>query len=55
MSAQQRSPNGTRRPPRSVRVDDDLWNAAKVKARERDETISDVIVRALTEYVEDDS
>lgn len=53
MSPQQRSPNGTRRRARSVKVDD-LWERAKAKAAIRGETITDVIVRALTEYVESD-
>lgn len=54
MSPQQRSLNGTRRPPRSVRVADDLWERAKAKAERRGETISEVVVTALTEYVEAD-
>lgn len=36
---------------RSVRVADPLWEAARVKAEERDETISEVIRRALERYV----
>jgi hypothetical protein len=38
-------------PPRSVRVPDDLWQAAKARAEDRGETVSDVLVRALTNYV----
>lgn len=45
-------------PIRSVRVPDELWNAAKEKARTRTrggkpapETVSDVVVRALNRYV----
>lgn len=42
-------------PPRSVRVADDLWDAAKKKASSRDETVSDVVNRALQEYVTEES
>jgi hypothetical protein len=38
-------------PPRSVRVPDPLWAAAKDRAAERGETVSDVILRALKRYV----
>lgn len=36
---------------RTVRVPDDLWTAAKGKAAERGETVSDVLRRALERYV----
>ncbi len=36
---------------RGVRVPDELWDAAKAKAAERGETVTDVIVRALERYV----
>jgi predicted DNA binding CopG/RHH family protein len=36
---------------RAVRVPDDLWKAAKTKAAERGETVSDVIRQALKNYV----
>lgn len=38
-------------PLRNVRVADDLWRAAKAKAEENGETLTDVIVRALRRYV----
>ncbi len=38
-------------PPRSVRVPDELWAAAKAKAEERGGTVTDVIVQALKSYV----
>ena len=38
-------------PPRSVRIPDDLWQAAKATADQRGETITDAIVRALKRYV----
>lgn len=40
-------------PHRSVRVPDDLWQAAKRKAAERGETLTSVIIRALVRYVRD--
>lgn len=36
---------------RSLRVSDDLWNAATAKAAERGEPLSDVIRKALERYV----
>lgn len=45
------SPNQPATPNRTVRVPDDLWLAAKEKARDRDETVTDVIIRALRIYV----
>lgn len=38
-------------PARSVRVPDELWQAAKERAAERGETVTDAILRALTRYV----
>lgn len=38
-------------PARGVRVPDELWEAAKERAAERGETVTDVIVRALKRYV----
>lgn len=37
-------------PPRSVRVPDELWQAAKDEAARRDESLTDAIVRFLTRY-----
>jgi predicted CopG family antitoxin len=37
--------------PRAIRISDDLWAAALEKAKERDETVSDVVRRALERYV----
>ena len=39
------------RRPRSVKVEDDLWEAAKRKADERGEILSEVIREALKRYV----
>lgn len=38
-------------PMRSLRVPDDLWNAAMEKANERGESLSEVIRKALERYV----
>lgn len=38
-------------PLRAVRISDDLWIAAKRVAADRDETVSEVIRRALERYV----
>lgn len=39
---------------RTVRVDDELWQAAQEKAKRRRETVAAVIKRALLAYVEDE-
>jgi hypothetical protein len=39
------------RKPRSVKVEDELWEAAKRKADERGEVLSEVIRAALKRYV----
>jgi predicted CopG family antitoxin len=44
-------PNTPGTPRHTVRVKDDLWNAALAKAEERGESVSDVIRRALERYV----
>lgn len=36
---------------RSVRVADDLWKRAQRVAKSRDESVTEVIVQALTRYV----
>lgn len=41
----------THTPRRSVRIDDVLWSAAKTKADEEGRTVTDVLLRALREYV----
>ena len=38
-------------PARSVRVEDELWNAAMARTAQRGETVSDVVRRALRRYV----
>jgi predicted HicB family RNase H-like nuclease len=44
-------PNAPKTPSRNVRVPDDLWHAAMSKALDRGESLSDVIRRALENYV----
>jgi len=43
-------PNQPKTPLRSVRVPEDIWQAAKARAEEKGETVSDVIMRALRRY-----
>lgn len=38
---------------RNIRVEQQLWDDAKAAADENDETISDVIRRALIQYVKE--
>ena len=44
-------PNQPKTPLRSLRVSDELWEAVKVKAEARGETVTDVLVRSLQRYV----
>jgi len=44
-------PNQPKTPMRAIRVSDELWKAAQEVARERGETLSDVIRDGLTQYV----
>lgn len=44
-------PNQPLTPLHSVRVDQDLWDAAIRITEDRGETVTDVIVRALVRYV----
>jgi hypothetical protein len=39
---------------RSIRVDEDLWNAAKARAADRGETITDAITGFLRRYTSTD-
>jgi hypothetical protein len=45
------SPNQPKTPMLAVRVPRELQDAARERARERGETVTDVIVRALKRYV----
>lgn len=46
-----RVPNKPKTPLRAVRVPNELWDAAKAIARERGESLSDVLREALADYV----
>ena len=46
-------PNQPKTPNHTVRVDQDLWDAALRKAHDQGETLTDVIVRALKRYLRD--
>jgi hypothetical protein len=48
-----RVPNQPATPGRSIRIPDDLWEAALAKAEERGETVTPVVIAALTRYVRD--
>lgn len=45
------TPDAPRTPHRTFRIDDELYRAAKERAAENGETLTDVVRRALTEYV----
>jgi predicted transcriptional regulator len=46
-----RVPNQPATPVRTVRVPDEVWEAAQRIAADRGETVTDVIMRALRRYV----
>lgn len=46
-----RMPNTPGTPRRTIRVPDNLWDAAAAKATERGDNLSDVIRKALERYV----
>lgn len=46
-------PNQPATPNRTVRIADELWEAAQRKAADNGETITEVIRRALQRYVRD--
>ena len=48
-----RVPNQPKTPNRTVRISDELWQAVKIRAKERGETVTEVIVRALQRYLRD--
>jgi len=43
-------PNQPKTVAHTVRVPEDLWIAARTRARENGENVSDVVRRALTDY-----
>lgn len=46
-----RVPNAPKTPMKSFRIPDDIYRAAQAKAAENGETLTDVVRRALAEYV----
>jgi predicted transcriptional regulator len=44
-------PNQPKTPTRTVRIDDELWQAAQSAAARNHESITDVIRKALRDYV----
>jgi len=44
-------PNQPATPNRTIRVPDEVWDAAKRVAADRGETVTEVIIRALVRYV----
>jgi predicted HicB family RNase H-like nuclease len=42
-------------PLRNIRVPDDVWTQARQKAADRGDNLSEVIRRALTEYIKNDN
>lgn len=46
-------PNKPRKdnPPRTIRVDDELWDKVKARAAERGEDVSEAVRRMLRRYV----
>jgi hypothetical protein len=44
------TPNQPKTPIHSLRVPDELWDKAKARAKERDETLSDAIRKFLERY-----
>ncbi len=47
-------PNQEKTPRRTVRVPDDVWRPAARKARDNGENLSEVIRRALADYLRED-
>lgn len=44
-------PNQPKTPNRTFRIPDELWDAVKRVAKVRGETVTEVVIRALTRYV----
>jgi len=40
-------------PHRTIRIESDLWDAAKEAAKERGDNLSDIIRKTLEQYVQD--
>lgn len=46
-----RVPNQPATPHRTLRIPDELWDAVKRKAADEDTTVTDVVIRLLTRWV----
>lgn len=44
-------PNQPKTPQRTIRLDDELWTAARAKAASEGRTVSDVVREALEAYI----
>jgi antitoxin component of RelBE/YafQ-DinJ toxin-antitoxin module len=44
-------PNKPKTPTRAIRIEDELWRRAQMRAAERGETVSDAVRRFLERYV----
>ena len=47
------SPNAPRTPHRTIRINNELWDAAKEKAARQGISVTDVLREALEKYVEE--
>lgn len=47
------SPNQPKTPKRTARIPDDIWFRVREIAKDRGETVTDVILRALKRYIRD--
>lgn len=47
-----RSPNGTRIPPRSIRVPDQLWERVQAEAARRGETVTAATIKFYERYAD---
>lgn len=46
-------PNQPKTPHRTMRIPDELWDPAMAKARTQGETVTDVVKRALEDYLKE--
>lgn len=45
-------PNAPKTPTRTIRVSDDIWSAVQNKAASQGVTVTSVIIKGLTEYLD---
>lgn len=46
-------PNAPKTPTRTIRVSDDIWSAVQNKAASQGVTVTSVIIKGLTDYLND--